>query len=81
MVFEALWGYLPLRMVTAMQLLPTKQLKRVRRYTTVAHRVPKNIVKTQTESYLIGKEGGKDIMSILSTSAPSCVSHGTQTYS
>ena len=64
--FEALWGYLPLWMVTAIQLLPTKQLKRIRKYTTVAHRVAKNIVDTQTQLYSLGKEGGKDIMSILS---------------
>ena len=64
--FEALWGYLPLWMVTAIQLLPTKQLKRVRKYTTVAHRVAKTIVDTQTQSYSLGKEGGKDVMSILS---------------
>ncbi|KAF8507406.1 cytochrome P450 [Gautieria morchelliformis] len=63
--FEALWGYIPLWVVSAMQLLPTKQLRRLRRYTKVAHRVAKGIVQTQTESYSSGKEGGKDVMSIL----------------
>jgi hypothetical protein len=72
--FEALWGYLPLGMVTAIQLLPTKQLKRFRKYTTVAHRVAKNIVDTQTQSYFLGKEGGKDVMSILSESHEELVS-------
>ncbi|KAF8511769.1 PAH-inducible cytochrome P450 monooxygenase PC-PAH 1, partial [Gautieria morchelliformis] len=58
-------GYIPLWVVSAMQLLPTKQLRRLRRYTKVAHRVAKGIVQTQTESYSSGKEGGKDVMSIL----------------
>ncbi|KAF8494528.1 cytochrome P450 [Gautieria morchelliformis] len=63
--FGNLWGYIPLWVVSAMRLLPTKKLRRLRRYTKVAHRVAKGIVQTQTESYLSGKECGKDIMSIL----------------
>ncbi|KAF8518880.1 cytochrome P450 [Gautieria morchelliformis] len=63
--FEALWGYIPLCVVSAMRLLPTKQLRRLRTYTKVAHRVAKGIVQTQTESYSSGKECGKDVMSIL----------------
>ncbi|KAF8511968.1 PAH-inducible cytochrome P450 monooxygenase PC-PAH 1 [Gautieria morchelliformis] len=63
--FENLWGYLPLWVVSAMRLLPIKQLRRLRRYTKVAHRVANDIVQTQTESYSRGKECGKDIMSIL----------------
>ncbi|KAF8507409.1 PAH-inducible cytochrome P450 monooxygenase PC-PAH 1 [Gautieria morchelliformis] len=63
--FEALWGYIPLWAVPAIRLLPTKQLRRLRRYTKVTHRIAKGIVQAQTESYSSGKECGKDVMSIL----------------
>ncbi|KAF8517112.1 cytochrome P450 [Gautieria morchelliformis] len=63
--FENLWGYMPLWVVSAMPLLPIKRLRRLWRYTKVAHRVANGIVQTQTESYSRGKECGKDIMSIL----------------
>jgi hypothetical protein len=55
-----------------MRLLPTKQLRRLRRYSKVAHRIAIGIVQTQTESYSSGKEGGKDVMSILSTCQVAC---------
>ncbi|KAF8583570.1 cytochrome P450 [Ramaria rubella] len=65
-IFEALWGYLPLGLVGVMQkLMPTKQLKRLRRYMKVARSVARNILDTQTQSHAAGKEGGKDVMSIL----------------
>ncbi|KAF8507787.1 PAH-inducible cytochrome P450 monooxygenase PC-PAH 1 [Gautieria morchelliformis] len=63
--FEALWGYLPLGLVKFIQMAPTRQLGRLRAYMKVARRVAKDIVDVQTETYSAGKEGGKDVMSIL----------------
>ncbi|KAF8576236.1 cytochrome P450 [Ramaria rubella] len=65
LVFEALWGYLPWGIVMIIQMLPTKQLKRLRGYIKAAGRVAKNIVDIQTDRYDAGNEGGKDVMSIL----------------
>jgi hypothetical protein len=64
--FEALWGYLPMGIVKLMQRMPTTQLKRLRKYMSVARGVAKKIVDTQTQAYIAGNEGGKDIMSVLS---------------
>ena len=55
-----------MRIVKLTQKLPTRQLKRVRAYMSAARRVAKTIVDTQTQLYLAGNEGGKDIMSLLS---------------
>ena len=55
-----------MRVVRLIQKLPTRQLKRVRAYMSTARRVAKTMVDTQTQSYLAGNEGGKDIMSLLS---------------
>ncbi|KAF8586834.1 cytochrome P450 [Ramaria rubella] len=64
-VFEALWGYLPPALVDLIQMIPTKQLQRLRKYMTVARQVAKNILEKQTQSHYVGKEGGKDVMSLL----------------
>jgi hypothetical protein len=64
--FEALWEFIPLQLVKRLEILPTKQLSRLREYMKVARSVAKHIVDTQTQSLSIGKDGGKDIMSILS---------------
>ena len=66
-VFEALWGYMPLRIVKVIQKLPTKQLMRLQMYMSVARGVARRLVDKQTQSYLYGTEGGKDLMSNLST--------------
>lgn len=60
---------MPIPFVKVLQaLLPTYQLKRLRNYMNVASRVAKKVIDAQTEAYLRRKEGGKDIMSILSKS-------------
>ena len=64
--FEALWGYIPFGIVKILQMIPTKSLARLAKYMAVARRVAKNLVDTQTQSYFAGKDGGKDVMSILS---------------
>jgi hypothetical protein len=64
--FEALWEFIPLQLVKRLELLPTKQLSRLREYMKVARSGAKHIVDTQTQSLSIGKDGGKDITSILS---------------
>ena len=67
-VMEALWGRLPFNLVVfLLKFLPTRRFDRVRNYMKVARGVAKNIVTTQTKEYAAGKEGAKDIMSILST--------------
>lgn len=53
-------------MVKLVQRLPTKKLERVHSCRKVAEKVAKDMVKLQTEQYLKGDEGGKDILSILS---------------
>ncbi|KAF8483105.1 cytochrome P450 [Gautieria morchelliformis] len=63
--FEALWEFIPFQLVKRLEMLPTKQLSRLGEYMKVARSVAKNIVDTQTQSLSIGKDGGKDIMSIL----------------
>ena len=63
--FEALWGYIPLEIVKILQMIPTKSMARLAKYMTVARKVANNLVDTQTQSYFSGKDGGKDVMSIL----------------
>ncbi|KAF8589246.1 cytochrome P450 [Ramaria rubella] len=65
LLMEALWGYLPWTLVKLLQNLPTQQLNRLRDFQRTAKGVAKNIVDTQTGRFYMGKEGGKDIMSIL----------------
>ncbi|KAF8573774.1 cytochrome P450 [Ramaria rubella] len=64
-VVQALWGYLPYRLVKLMQRIPGKRQNRLNNYMKAARCVAKNIVVTQTDRVTTGKEGGKDVMSIL----------------
>jgi len=65
-IFEALWGYMPWWLITMVQnLLPTRQLKRLRDCNKVARKVARHIVETASNSHDPEKEGAKDIMSIL----------------
>jgi hypothetical protein len=63
--FEALWGLIPNWLVAVIHSAPTRQLQRFRNYMRVARRVAKSIVNRQLQSHATGKEGGKDVMSIL----------------
>ncbi|GJJ15839.1 hypothetical protein Clacol_010117 [Clathrus columnatus] len=65
LIFEAFWGYLPFWMVKLIQKLPAGKLKRFHAYRKVARQVARDMIKVQTEHYLYGNEGGKDMLSIL----------------
>lgn len=67
LLFEAMWGYLPFWMVKLIQKLPIGKLKRFHSYREVARQVAKDLIQTQTEQYVKGNDGGKDMLSILST--------------
>ena len=58
---------MPIRILKLVPKLPTKRLMRLKRYMSVARGVAARLVDNQTQSYVSGKEGGKDLMSILST--------------
>ncbi|KAF8589039.1 cytochrome P450 [Ramaria rubella] len=65
-VVQELWGYLPYALVKLLQRIPGKRQKRLKSYMKAARRVAKDIVVTQTDRVITGKEGGKDVMSVLS---------------
>ncbi|KAF8582153.1 cytochrome P450 [Ramaria rubella] len=65
LAFEAIWGYVPLWLVPIIQKLPTRRLRRLNKYMQVSRGVAKSIVDQQIQSHAAGKEGGKDVMSIL----------------
>jgi len=69
LAFEALWDHIPQWLVIVTQHIPTKRLKRLRDYMKVARRVAKSIVERQIKLHATGKEGGKDVMSILGQSS------------
>lgn len=48
-----------------MKYLPTKSLKRINSYMSVVTSVADDIVKNQTALYREGKDGSKNLMSIL----------------
>ncbi|KAF8512751.1 cytochrome P450, partial [Hysterangium stoloniferum] len=64
-VFGSIMGILPQWMTSFLSLLPNTRMSRIRNYMSVARDVAKDIVDKQTNIYLNGKEGSKDIMSIL----------------
>ena len=64
--FESLWGIVPHWMVTVMHRLPTKRLRRLQNYMKTASEVAQALVDRQVALHATGKEGAKDVMSILS---------------
>ncbi|GJJ11014.1 hypothetical protein Clacol_005243 [Clathrus columnatus] len=60
-----LMGKVPDLVKDLMRLLPTRSLKRMKRYMPVAMRVAQDVVDKQTALYVNGKEGSKDLMSVL----------------
>ncbi|KIJ43530.1 hypothetical protein M422DRAFT_253106 [Sphaerobolus stellatus SS14] len=62
---EALCAYLPQFCIDMMRNLPDKQMTRLRNYMKVAREVAQSILDTQTKNFEDGKEGSKDVMSIL----------------
>lgn len=67
LLFEALWGYFPFWMVKLLQRIPAGKMKRFHSYREVARGVAREMIRVQTEQYNDGNEGGKDMLSILST--------------
>ncbi|KAF8513598.1 cytochrome P450 [Hysterangium stoloniferum] len=64
-VFGAIMGIVPQWMRSFLSLLPNERMNRIRNYMSVARDVAKEIIDKQTDIYSEGKEGSKDIMSIL----------------
>ncbi|KIJ43585.1 hypothetical protein M422DRAFT_169637 [Sphaerobolus stellatus SS14] len=64
-VFESLIGYFPSWFIHLAFKLPSQRLKRLRNYMITARSVAQEIVDEQTALYLSGKEGTKDVLSIL----------------
>ncbi|KIJ31170.1 hypothetical protein M422DRAFT_267252 [Sphaerobolus stellatus SS14] len=62
---ETILGYLPSWFTYLIVRLPIGRFKRIHDYITVAIEVAQEIVDKQTSLYLDGKEGSKDVMSIL----------------
>ncbi|GJJ11694.1 hypothetical protein Clacol_005930 [Clathrus columnatus] len=60
-----LMGKVPDFVYDLMKLLPTRSLKRIRRYMPVVMKVAQEVVDKQTALYAHGKEGSKDLMSVL----------------
>ncbi|GJJ11676.1 hypothetical protein Clacol_005912 [Clathrus columnatus] len=60
-----LMGKVPDFVYDLMKLLPTRSLKRIRRYVPVVMKVAQDVVDKQTALYAHGKEGSKDLMSVL----------------
>lgn len=64
---EAVCAYLPESIIDLMWNLPINQMKRLREYMKIARRVAQDILDKQRKLFETGKEGSKDIMSILGT--------------
>jgi hypothetical protein len=64
-VLEAIMGWIPQWMTILFLNMPSRRLRRVRNYMKVALGVAREVVDRQTAIYASGKEGSKDIMSIL----------------
>lgn len=63
LAIRRLMGYMPTNFdVTA---VPSKDIKRINQTMTVIRRIAKELVETKVKAQA-GKEGGKDVMSILS---------------
>ncbi|KIJ27234.1 hypothetical protein M422DRAFT_37891 [Sphaerobolus stellatus SS14] len=63
--FEAFLGTLPGWLITLGLKVPVGRFKVMRDYIKIAQGVAREIIDKQTELYLGGKEGGKDVMSLL----------------
>lgn len=68
--FESLWGLLPEWLTTIAQHFPSKRLQRLQRYLKETHEVAQTLLDRQVASHVQGKDGAKDVMSILSTLIP-----------
>ncbi|KAF8587081.1 cytochrome P450 [Ramaria rubella] len=64
-VFESLWGMMPQWMLALAHRLPLRVVKRWSDYMKIARSVAKELVDRQVASHSLGKEGSKDVMSIL----------------
>ncbi|GJJ11714.1 hypothetical protein Clacol_005951 [Clathrus columnatus] len=62
-----LMGKVPEFVFNLMKQLPTRSLKRMKRYMSVVMAVAQEVVDKQTALYAHGKEGSKDLMSVLGT--------------
>ena len=65
--FEAFCGLVPQWAVTLLHQVPTRRIQRLRNYMKEARQVAQALLDRQVVSHAEGKEGSKDVMSILST--------------
>ncbi|KIJ43581.1 hypothetical protein M422DRAFT_253163 [Sphaerobolus stellatus SS14] len=63
--FESLIAYLPSWLIHLAFRIPSPRLKRLREYMAIAKQLAQQIVEKETSLYLSGKEGSKDVLSIL----------------
>ncbi|KAF8589231.1 PAH-inducible cytochrome P450 monooxygenase PC-PAH 1 [Ramaria rubella] len=64
-IFEGILARMPQYILDLTQYVPSKQLRRLKDYMKLARKAAKSIVTKQSELYAAGKEGSKDIMSLL----------------
>ncbi|KAF8589322.1 cytochrome P450 [Ramaria rubella] len=64
-IFQSIWGFLPQWLLALVFKAPVRPLKQWGEYMEIARNVAKQLVDRQVDSYALGKEGSKDIMSIL----------------
>jgi hypothetical protein len=64
-VVEAIIGWIPHWMVVLFLNMPSRRLQRLHNYMKVALGVAREVVDRQSAVHASGKEGSKDIMSIL----------------
>ena len=69
--FQAFLGKIPPWLVTVVQRVPSKRMQRLQNYMKTAREVAQALVDRQTALHVAGKNGARDVMSILSK----CVSH------
>ncbi|KAF8589221.1 cytochrome P450 [Ramaria rubella] len=65
LIFQSIWGFMPQWLLALVFKAPIRPLKQWGEYMKVARDVAKQLVDRQVESHALGKEGSKDIMSIL----------------
>ncbi|KAF8521630.1 cytochrome P450 [Hysterangium stoloniferum] len=64
-IFDAICSFMPQWFSDLAKYLPNEQMKRLREYMKVARKVAQSILDRQTKLHIAGKEGSKDVMSIL----------------
>lgn len=65
LLIKATWEYIPLPILRLADYLPLKDIKRISRIRSVFDTEAKKLLKDKTDRLIAGKQGQKDVMSIL----------------